>query len=86
MQSNIIIIAMICTCLAMIFLIILAKPIKYIVCFFRNALLGGAGIFLSNILLAPLGVCLGINPLTLCVIGLLGLPGFAALLFIGAVL
>lgn len=86
MSSTTIIIAMICTCLAMIFLMILAKPVQYICRFVVNAAFGACGIFLSNLLLGPLGISVGINPLTLGFIGILGIPGFAALFFMGAVL
>jgi len=45
----------------------------------RNAVLGIAGIFAVNMLLAPAGVAIGVNLLTVFIVGVLGIPGFLLL-------
>ena len=40
-----------------------------------RAAAGSAGIFVLDILFSPFGLCVGINPFTAAVCGLLGLPG-----------
>ncbi len=86
MESNSIIMVMIAICLALIFLMIIAKPIKMMGRILLNAVLGAGGLFLANILLKPLGITVGINLLTTGFIGFLGIPGFAAAILIGAML
>ena len=41
----------------------------------RNAVLGIAGILACNILLAPMGLAVGVNVLTVFIVGMLGIPG-----------
>jgi len=45
----------------------------------RNAVLGIAGILACNMLLAPVGVAVGVNMLTVFIVGVLGIPGFLLL-------
>lgn len=45
----------------------------------RNALLGCAGMLGCNFLLASTGLAVGINALTVFIVGVLGLPGFLLL-------
>ena len=45
----------------------------------RNAVLGVLGILACNFLLAPLGVTVGVNLLTVFIVGVLGVPGFLLL-------
>jgi len=42
----------------------------------RSGVLGGLGILAANALLAPMGVSVGLNLLTLLIVGVLGIPGF----------
>ena len=42
----------------------------------RNAGLGILGILACNMLLAPVGLAVGVNVLTVFIIGVLGIPGF----------
>jgi len=82
MDYNSIITWMIVICLIFVGLIIFAKPVKYILRFFIQAV---CGMILSvgfNFLLAPLSIAVGINYLTFVVTGLLGLPGFVMLYFV----
>ena len=42
----------------------------------RNAGLGIVGIVACNMLLSPMGVAVGVNVLTVFIVGVLGVPGF----------
>lgn len=86
MDSNQVITAMILVCLGIMALIMIAGPIKAAAKFFLNAALGGAGFYIANLLLSPLQIFVGINFLTMGIVGVLGLPGFAAAILISAIL
>lgn len=86
MDSSRLILLMIALCLALILLLFMAKPLKVAARFLLNALLGAVGLTAANFLLQPIGVYVGVNLLTAGFIGILGLPGFASLLFIQAIL
>ncbi len=76
MNSTGIITAMILVCLGLLVLIILAKPIKFLLKFFISALVGGTILYFCN----SVGFGLGANFLTTAFVGLLGIPGLAGLL------
>lgn len=86
MDSNQIIYSMIFVCLGIMMLLLMAKPLKAIVRFLIGAGLGGVGFFAMNFLLQPFQIAVGINLLTMGFVGFLGLPGFAAMVFISALL
>lgn len=48
----------------------------------RNCLIGFLGLYLFNLIASDLGLSLGLNPVNTLVVGLLGAPGFAALLLL----
>ena len=70
---------MIIICLIFVGLVLFAKPVKYIVRFFLQAVCGMALTVVFNFLLAPLSLAIGLNYLTFFITGLLGLPGFVML-------
>lgn len=86
MDSISIIVSMIVVCLALIALLVMAKPIKVLLGVILNSAVGAVALVVSNYLLAPLGVAVGINLLTVGFVGILGLPGFLALMLIQAIL
>ncbi|HCT64314.1 MAG TPA: hypothetical protein DIC60_03435 [Lachnospiraceae bacterium] len=86
MNSVSVIVTMIVVCLAFIALLFMAKPIKLILKIILNSAFGLVALMVSNYVLAPMGVAVGINFLTLGFIGLLGLPGFCALILMQAIL
>jgi inhibitor of the pro-sigma K processing machinery len=86
MDSISIIVSMIVVCLALIALLVMAKPIKLVLGLILNSAVGALALVVSNYVLAPLGVAVGINLLTVGFIGILGLPGFCALILIQAIL
>lgn len=86
MESGSIIMVMILLCLALLVLMMIAKPIKIAGSILLNGVVGAFGLFIVNFLLQPMGIHIGINLLTTGFIGILGLPGFAAVVLIGAIL
>ncbi|MDD3570402.1 MAG: pro-sigmaK processing inhibitor BofA family protein [Lachnospiraceae bacterium] len=86
MDSITIIVSMIVVCLALISLLVMAKPLKVLLGIILNSAIGAVALMASNYVLAPLGVAVGINLLTVGFIGVLGLPGFLALILIQAIL
>lgn len=70
-----IITAMIFVCLALIALMVLAKPLKFLFKVIINAVVGSGVIAVLGIL----GVNIGVNLLTASFVGLLGIPGLAGL-------
>ena len=65
--------------LAFVMLVFFLKPIKHLTKFLISGVLGGIGMYAVNILLAPIGLGVGINLLTLFIVAVLGLPGFILL-------
>ena len=55
------------------------RQLRVVFTMLRNAVLGGIGIWVCNMLLAPLGLAVGINLLTVFIVTVLGLPGFVLL-------
>lgn len=86
MDSNRIIMGMICICLGMMAFIMMAKPLKIIGKWCLNAALGAVGFYAANLLLQPFQISVGINLLTMGIVGILGIPGFAATILISAIL
>lgn len=81
MDSSSIILTMIFACAAMIVLMIMSKPIRFIVKIIINSIIGAAAIAAANAAIGPiLGFYIGINAFTVLVTGILGVPGFFALL------
>lgn len=78
MESTGIITAMILVCLGLLLLIVLAKPIKFILKFLVSAVIGGFVLFLCNCL----GLSIGANLLTTAFVGFLGMPGLAGLVIL----
>ena len=71
---------------ALIVLSIMIKPIRHGVEIVRNTVFAALGILITNIFMAGVGITLGINILTLGFVGMLGLPGFCAILLISVLL
>ena len=64
----------------------LAMPLKWLLRLVGNVLLGGVAIFIINAIGSGLGFCIGINPLTMAVVGILGIPGAALLIILKLIL
>ena len=62
--------------LGLISILFFNRQIKTVFNIVRNAVLGIVGILACNMLLAPLGLAVGVNLLTVFIVGALGIPGF----------
>jgi len=67
--------------LGIIFLayVLYTKQFKWFLGVVRNMVLGAGGILAANFVLATAGVAVGVNLVTVLVVGLLGVPGFLLL-------
>ncbi len=59
-----------------------SAPLRWAAKLLLNTVLGFAGVFIFNLLGTYTGVTLGLNLLNALIIGVLGLPGLALLLFL----
>ena len=62
------------------------RPLKHIFVMLFSSALGGACLYIFNLLAAKTGFVIGINIVTASVCGLLGLPGFVLLVFVKFIL
>ena len=56
--------------------VLIIRPVRLIVRLGLSAAIGGLGIYIANILLAPMGLFVSLNVITLAIVTILGLPGF----------
>ena len=81
-MDNNIITYLACICFIFIFGRIFIVPIKKILKFILNSVLGGLTIFIINLVGANFGFHIGLNIFTSVVVGLLGLPGAVCLIIV----
>jgi inhibitor of the pro-sigma K processing machinery len=62
-----------------VFYLIRTRQFKWLFRVIKNAAMGVVGILAGNFVMASLGLAVGINVLTVLVVGLLGLPGLLLL-------
>lgn len=67
---------MIISCLIILILTAVAKPLRIVLRFILSAAVGGCCLWLCN----RFGLAVGVNPATLFTVGLLGAPGFLGLI------
>lgn len=77
---------MIIACLLFAVFLIFAKPIKTLAKICINSVIGVSALFITNFLLAPIGLGVGINAVTALITGILGIPGFISLYLINYIL
>ena len=65
--------------LGLVAILFFNRQIKVVFNLVRNAVIGVAGILACNMLLAPIGVAIGVNFLTIFIVGVLGIPGLLLL-------
>ncbi|MCL2202211.1 MAG: pro-sigmaK processing inhibitor BofA family protein [Oscillospiraceae bacterium] len=65
--------------LCLIAILFFNRHIKAAFGIIRNAAFGIAGILACNVLLAPAGLFIGVNVLTVFIVAVLGIPGFLLL-------
>ncbi len=82
------ILMMVAICVMFMIILIFQHQLKHVLRIVIRAIAGGFGIVLCNFALSMLGVSVtvGVNFLTLLIIALLGIPGFAAVYFISYLL
>ena len=83
-DSEQIIMALIVICSIILVLMVFSGVVRAVFRMGFCAILGMVGIYVLNIYFPEVGI--GINPLTAAVSGILGVPGFAALVVAGLVL
>lgn len=59
--------------------LIYSKQYEWLLGVLRNAAIGVAGILAANFALGGLGIAVGVNALTVIIVGVLGAPGFVLL-------
>ena len=62
--------------LGLVAMLFFNRQVKALFYVLRNAVLGIAGIWAANMVLAPMGLFVGVNVLTVFIVGILGIPGF----------
>lgn len=65
--------------LIVILLFVFSKPAKLLARILLNGVIGVFGFIGVNFLLSPFSVSVGVNALTVLIVGILGLPGFVSL-------
>lgn len=78
---------MIGICCAVVICMVFSKPLKLLLRVGINAAAGSAIVYGLNLVLGPLtGLEIGLNIVTIAVLGVLGLPGIVALFAVQAIL
>ena len=65
--------------MGLVAILFFSRQIKVIFNAVRNAAIGILGILACNMLLAPMGLAVGVNLMTIFIVGILGIPGFLLL-------
>lgn len=68
--------------LVILFLVVLAAPIKWLFKILLNSMIGTVGIIVFNFVGRYLGFTIGLNPGSILTTGILGIPGFILLVFL----
>lgn len=68
--------------LAILFLVILASPIKWLLKILFNSMIGTVGIIIFNFIGKFMDFTIGLNPGSILTVGILGIPGFLLLVFL----
>lgn len=68
--------------LAIIFIAILAKPMKWLFKILLSSIIGALGLYLLNFVGQFFSFSIGINPASILTIGIFGIPGFILLIFL----
>jgi pro-sigmaK processing inhibitor BofA len=73
-------------CGVLVVLLFFSRQVKSLLKIIFRALIGAAALYAVNFLLGGFGLYVGVNAVTLLVIGLLGAPGFLTLYAASAIL
>ncbi len=86
MQSSFVMFAMIMAFAFLMLIVIISGPLSVLFKFIIRSALGAGILYVLNIILAPCGIYVGINLLTSCFVGFLGIPGIGSLIIISHLL
>lgn len=86
MDSSQVIGWMIIACLLFVVFIIFSKPLKKLAKVCINSVIGVSALFITNFLLSPFGISVGINIYTALITGILGIPGFIGLYIVSIII
>jgi len=67
--------------LAVLFLVVLASPVRLLLKIVLNSFIGAVGIIIFNFIGKFFDFTIGLNPGSLLTVGILGIPGFLLLVF-----
>jgi len=70
---------MIIACTALIVFMLLSSPLSALARIALGSAIGTVGMLAANVFLAPFGLFVGINIITVLIVGVLGLPGFVTM-------
>ncbi len=76
MDSTPLLSMMVLTCLGVLLFVALAKPLRLFFRFCVSAIGGTVLLFLCS----KIGICVGVNLVTICISGILGIPGILGLI------
>ena len=79
MSSSDIIMLMIAVCVVLVIVMLFSNPLKALARVAVSGAAGAMGMLAVNTMLAPFGVSVGINLITVLIVGILGIPGFIML-------
>ncbi len=65
---------------------VLLSPLKMLIKFIYNSILGGLALLLINLLGKFIGISIGINIITAAIVGIFGIPGLILLLVLQYIL
>ena len=69
-------------CAVLLILIIIPNPLKLFATFMKQTVFGAMAMAFLNFALAPFSIFIGVNVVTILIVGLLGLPGLVSMYLI----
>lgn len=86
MGSNDFLVFLILAGIAILIIMIFPKPLKLLLRTITQGMGGAVGLMIFNFILSPIGWYVGINWVTILIIGILGLPGLIFLYLLNTIL
>ena len=86
MQPSFVIFSMIMVFSCIMLFIVLAGPVSMLIKFAVRSVIGAGLIYVCNIIFSPFSIYVGVNALTACIVGFLGIPGLGSLMLISHIL
>jgi len=86
MQPSFVIFSMIIVFAFLMLFVVMAGPLTALFKFIIRSFIGAGIIYLCNIVFSPFNIYIGVNVLTACIVGFLGIPGLGSLIIISRIL